>query len=86
MGRFLSYQTNSYLVRASVSLGLDSPVGGSGMVVSPDGSMLVNMKSQVGIATCEINPKEKYYKAAGFGADVPGIIGPQAVRSFKMKN
>ena len=67
MGRFLSYQTNSYLVRASVSLGLDSPVGGSGMVVSPDGSMLVNMKSQVGIATCEINPKEKYYKAAGFG-------------------
>lgn len=67
MGRFLSYQTNSYLVRASVSLGLNSPVGGSGMVVSPDGSMLVNMKSQVGIATCEINPKEKYYKAAGFG-------------------
>ena len=67
MGRFLSYQTNSYLLRASVSLGLNSPVGGSGMVVSPDGSMLVNMKSQVGIATCEINPKEKYYKAAGFG-------------------
>lgn len=67
MGRFLSYQTNSYLVRASVSLGLDSSVGGSGMVVSPDGSMLVNMKSQVGIATCEINPKDKYYKAAGFG-------------------
>lgn len=67
MGRFLSYQTNSYLVRASVSLGLDSPVGGSGMVVSPDGSMLLNLKSQVGIATCEFDPKEKYYKAAGFG-------------------
>ena len=67
IGQFLSYQTNAYLVRASVSLGLDSPVGGCSMIVSPDGSMLRNMRSEVGIAVCDIDPHEKYYKAAGFG-------------------
>lgn len=67
IGRFLSYQTNAYLIRASVSLGLDSEVGGASMMVSPDGTMLVDMKNDVGIAVCEINPKKKYNKPAGFG-------------------
>lgn len=67
IGKFLSYNTNAYLVRSSVSLGADSKVCGSSMIVSPDGTMLVNMKNNVGIAVYEINPKEKYYKPAGFG-------------------
>jgi glycerophosphoryl diester phosphodiesterase len=37
------------------------------MVVSPRGDTLINMESRVGIARCEINPKEKYYKPAGHG-------------------
>jgi len=67
IGRFLSYNTNAYLVRSSVSLGLDSPVGGSSMIVAPDGTMLANLKSEVGMAVCDIDPHEKYYKPAGFG-------------------
>lgn len=65
INRFLCYQTNAYLVRASVSLGETSKVCGCSMVVSPKGEELLNMKNQVGLGVCEIDPKEKYYKAAG---------------------
>ena len=67
INRFLCYQTNAYLIRASVSLGADSPVGGSSCVIAPDGTVLYDMKSEVGLRTAEIDPKKKYYKAAGFG-------------------
>lgn len=66
IGRFLCYNTNAYLVRAAVSLGADSPVSGCSMVVSPKGEMLLNMKNEVGIACCEIDPRDKYLKPAGF--------------------
>ncbi len=67
INRFLCYNTNAYLLRASVSMGLDSPVGGGSMVVSPKGDILLNMANDIGVATVEIDPKEKYYKPAGFG-------------------
>ncbi len=66
IGRFLCYNTNAYLVRSAVSLGADSPICGCSMVVSPKGEMLVNMKNEVGIACCEIDPHDKYFKPAGF--------------------
>lgn len=65
INKFLCYQTNSYLIRSSVSLGDDSSVCGCGMVVSPKGEELVNLKNTVGLGICEINPKEKYFKPAG---------------------
>jgi len=65
INKFLCYQTNAYLVRSSVSLGEESAVCGCSMVVSPKGEELVNMKSRVGLGICEIDPKAKYYKAAG---------------------
>ncbi len=65
INKFLCYNTNAYLVRASVSLGEDSGVCGCGMVVSPKGEMLLNMESRVGLGICEIDPKNKYYKPAG---------------------
>ena len=65
INEFLCYQTNAYLIRSSVSLGADSNVCGCSMVVSPKGEELLNLKNQVGLGTCEIDPKEKYYKAAG---------------------
>ena len=67
INKFLCYNTNAYLIRASVSLGEDSKKCGSSMVVSPKGEILLNMESRVGIGTCEINPKDKYYKEAGHG-------------------
>lgn len=66
-GRFLAYNTNAYVVRASVSMGEDSPVGGGSMVVAPNGDMLVNMCSRVGWEDVEIDVSKKYYKPAGFG-------------------
>ena len=65
INKFLCYNTNAYLVRSSVSLGSDSKLCGSSMVVSPKGEMLLNMKSEVGLGVCEINPNDKYYKPAG---------------------
>lgn len=64
---FLSYQTNAYLIRASVSLGEDSPLCGSSCVISPSGEVLVDMESRFGLGIAEIDPKEKYYKPAGHG-------------------
>lgn len=69
INRFLCYQTNAYLVRASVSLGEDSLRCGCSSVISPFGEELVNMKSKVGLGICEIDPKNKHYKPAGFGGE-----------------
>lgn len=66
IGRFLSYNTNAYLVRSAVSLGEGSEVCGSSMVVAPDGKMLLDMKNEVGLGVAEIDPAKKYLKAAGF--------------------
>lgn len=64
---FCAYHTNTYVVRSSVTMGEDSPIGGCSMIAAPDGQILVNLKSQIGMATCEFDPKKKYYKAAGYG-------------------
>ncbi|MBQ9844221.1 MAG: hypothetical protein IJO31_08735 [Oscillospiraceae bacterium] len=65
--KFCAYNTNAYVVRSSVSMGLDSPTGGCSMIVAPDGSVLANMKSAVGEATAEFDPKQRYLKPAGYG-------------------
>lgn len=65
-GEFLSYNTNAYLLRSAVSLGADSRVCGCSMVVSPKGERLLDMKNDIGLGVCEINPREKYFKPAGF--------------------
>lgn len=66
INRFLCYNTNAYLARASVSLGTNSQLCGCSCVIAPDGTELINMKSNVGLGICEIDPKAKYYKSAGF--------------------
>ena len=70
LNRFLAYNTNAYLVRASVSMGEDSPVGGCSCVIAPSGEELLNLKNRAGYGTCEIDPQEKYYKKAGFRGGV----------------
>ena len=66
INRFLCYNTNAYLVRSSVSLGLDSGICGCSSIIAPDGKVLVDMKSEIGVTSAEIDPHAKYYKAAGF--------------------
>ena len=67
MTKFCAYNTNAYVLRASVSMGADSTLGGSTMAVAPTGKVLVNMKSEVGMTCVDIDPSEKYYKPAGYG-------------------
>ena len=67
MSRFLAYNTNAYVLRASVSMDESSDIGGASMIVAPNGDVLTNLYSKVGMATVEIDPRAKYYKPAGFG-------------------
>ena len=67
MSRFIAYNTNAYVVRASVSMDETSNIGGASMIVAPDGKVLTNLYSRVGLATTELDVHKKYYKPAGFG-------------------
>lgn len=64
---FCAYNTGTYLVRASVSMGEDSPLGGCSCVVAPDGNILANLESRVGVADVVFDPMKKYLKPAGYG-------------------
>ena len=66
IGRFLSYNTNAYLLRSSITFGEGSEICGCSMAVAPDGKMIKNMGSRVGIMEVEFDPKKKYYKKKGF--------------------
>ena len=67
MSRFLAYNTNAYVLRSSVSMDENSNIGGASMIVAPDGKVLANMYSKVGMTCAEIDIKDKYYKPAGYG-------------------
>ena len=67
MSQFLAYNTNTYVIRSSVSMDETSDIGGGSMVVAPTGEILLNMKSRVGLETVTLDVAEKYYKPAGFG-------------------
>ncbi|MBQ8408914.1 MAG: hypothetical protein IJY39_08630 [Clostridia bacterium] len=66
INRFLCYNTNAYLIRSSVSLGLESKICGCSCIIAPNGDVLVDMKSEIGVAFADIDPHAKYYKAAGY--------------------
>lgn len=67
MTRFLAYNCNAYVLRSSVSMDVHSDIGGAGMVVAPNGDVLLNMESRIGLETVDIDVTKKYYKPAGFG-------------------
>ncbi len=67
MCRFLAYNTNAYVIRSSVSFSEESTICGAGMVVSPYGKVLKNMKGKFGMETVEFDPSDKYLKPAGYG-------------------
>lgn len=67
MSQFLAYNTNAYVLRSSVSMDENSDIGGASMVVAPDGKVLLNMYSHVGLDTVDIDVNKKYFKPAGFG-------------------
>ncbi len=67
MCRFLAYNTNTYVIRSSVSFDENSTVCGASMIVSPEGKVLANLGGKFGIASAEFDPAKKHLKAAGYG-------------------
>ena len=67
MCQFLAYNTNAHVFRASVSMDENSDIGGGSMVVAPNGEVLTNMYSKIGMQTVEVDINNKYYKPAGYG-------------------
>lgn len=64
---FCAYNTGAYLVRASVSMGKKSKIGGCSCVVAPTGKILGNLYSKVKTLDVTFDPHEKYLKPAGYG-------------------
>lgn len=62
-----AYNCNAYVVRSSVSMDEDAQIGGGSMVVAPNGEVLLNMYSRVGMECVDIDPKKKHIKPMGFG-------------------
>jgi len=66
ISQFLAYNTNAYVVRASVSLGEGSETGGASMVVSPRGEVLLDLENREAAGCVSFDPHDKLYKPAGF--------------------
>lgn len=64
---FCAYNTGAYLVRASVSMGKKSELGGCSCVVAPTGEILGNLYSKIKTLDVTFDPKAKYLKPAGYG-------------------
>ena len=64
--RFAAYATGAYLLRAGVSMGDESPLGGSSMAVGPDGEVLALKENGRGTICFEFEPFKKYLKPMGY--------------------
>lgn len=64
---FCAYNTGAYIVRCSVSMGKDSPVGGCSCFVAPTGEILGNLYSRQDVLDAVFDPAVKYLKPAGYG-------------------
>ncbi len=68
LSRNLAFTCNSFVLRASVSMGPDAKVAGTSLAVSPDGTILGDFGSRTGCFTCEIgDPHYKYMRSNAFG-------------------
>ena len=68
--RACAYATGAYLLRASVSMGADSPFGGCSCAIAPDGRVLGAFANEVGHFDVEFDPHAKFLKKAGYFGDV----------------
>lgn len=64
--KLTAFRCNSFVARSSYSMDSDEH-GGCSMIVAPDGKILKDMGKDVGSISTDINPFEKYMRAAGFG-------------------
>lgn len=66
--KLTAFRCNSFIARASYSMGEDSR-GGNSMIVAPNGEILKNLGKTVGSVSATVDEKEKYMRAAGFGGN-----------------
>ena len=64
----LAFNCNSFVLRASVSMGEKSEVAGTTLAVAPDGKILGDFGNETGCFCCEIgDPHYKYMRSNSFG-------------------
>jgi len=68
--RTCAYATGAYLLRASVSMGSDSPTGGGSCAIAPDGTVLGAFTNEVGHFDVEFDPHAKFLKPAGYASGI----------------
>ena len=64
--KLTAFRCNAFIARSSVSMDTDEK-GGCSMIVAPDGHILKDMGKRTGSISADIDPKQKYMRAAGFG-------------------
>ena len=63
-----AFQCNAFVVRASVSMGMDRENGGCSMIAGPDARVLAAFRQETGTLSCEIgDPHRKYMRSNCFG-------------------
>ena len=68
LSRNLAFVCNSYVLRASVSMGAEATVAGTSLAAAPDGTILGDFGSRTGCFCCEIaDPHFKYPRSNSFG-------------------
>ena len=66
--RSIALQCNSYVLRASYSMGKDATVGGTSLVASPEGELLADFQNETGRLVMEVEDiKHKYLRSNTFG-------------------
>lgn len=64
--KLIAFRCNSFVAKSSCSMDSDER-GGCSMIVSPDGSILVDMGKEIGSASAQIDLTFKHVRSAGFG-------------------
>ncbi len=71
MNQMLAYHTGAFVLRSSVSMGENTAVGGTSLVVDPAGKILADMGCRVGKLTAEIaDVHYKYCRSNSYGGSM----------------
>ena len=71
MNQSLALSCNSFVLRASVSMGENSNTAGTSLIVSPEGKILSDSGNKAGSLVCEIgDPHRKHMRTNSFGGNL----------------
>jgi len=73
--------SGAYVLRASYSMGPESPTGGTSLIASPAGDLLPDLAQETGASVAELAPTLKPVRSAYHGG--PSVSGREAVGPFR---